>query len=127
MAGRTPVVVPVLRYRDTRAALDFLTRAFGLTTLVAYEEDDGTVAHAELRHGDGVIMIGPARDEGIRAAGPSLVYLAVADPDTHHAAAVEAGAEIMQPPKDMDYGSREYTARDPEGHIWSFGTYVPTL
>lgn len=53
------------------------------------------------------------------------IYAVVADPDAHHAAAVAAGAKIVRELEDMDYGSREYSARDPEGNLWSFGTYRP--
>jgi uncharacterized glyoxalase superfamily protein PhnB len=49
----------------------------------------------------------------------------VADPDEHHRRAVEAGAEIVRPLEDTDYGARGYTARDPEGNLWSFGNYQP--
>jgi uncharacterized glyoxalase superfamily protein PhnB len=58
---------------------------------------------------------------------PSSVYLVVSDPDAHHQRATAAGAEIVIPLRDEDYGSRGYTARDPEGNLWSFGTYQPEL
>lgn len=54
------------------------------------------------------------------------VYVVVDDPDSHHAAAVGAGARIVRELQDTDYGSREYSARDPEGNLWSFGTYDPS-
>ncbi|GAA2074712.1 VOC family protein [Streptomyces albiaxialis] len=128
MSSQSPTVVPVLSYRDPRAALDFLERAFGFTTLAAHEAEDGTVVHAEMRRGDGVVMFGQARDEGLMAgSGPTTVYVVVDDPDALHAAAEAAGAEIVMPLTDMDYGSREFAARDPEGNLWSFGTYAPKL
>lgn len=52
-------------------------------------------------------------------------YAVVEDIDVHYARAVAEGAEILRPLADTDYGAREYTARDPEGHLWSFGTYRP--
>ncbi|MGI5349266.1 VOC family protein [Streptomyces sp. CA-250714] len=115
---------PVLTYRDPRAALDFLHKAFGFEAVNVYDADDGSVAHAELRFGDGIVMLGTARNSGVMGGlGPSAVYVTVQDPDAHHARAVEAGAEIVLPVTDQDYGSREYAAKDPEGNLWSFGTY----
>jgi uncharacterized glyoxalase superfamily protein PhnB len=54
-----------------------------------------------------------------------LVYVYVDDVDAHCERARAAGAEILREPEDQDYGARDYTARDPEGHIWSFGNYRP--
>jgi uncharacterized glyoxalase superfamily protein PhnB len=53
------------------------------------------------------------------------IYVAVGDPDRHRAAAVAGGANVVREPQDTDYGSREYSVRDPEGNLWSFGTYDP--
>ena len=89
-----------MRYRDAPAAIDWLERAFGFKRQVVHNGPDGTVAHAELRYGDGLVMLG------------------------HHRHAVEAGAEIAAPPQYPEYGSF-YSARDPEGNLWSFGTYAP--
>jgi uncharacterized glyoxalase superfamily protein PhnB len=58
--------------------------------------------------------------------GHYSVYLVVDDPDAHHERAKKAGAEIVRGLRDEDYGSRGYTARDPEGNLWSFGTYRPS-
>jgi uncharacterized glyoxalase superfamily protein PhnB len=123
---------PVLRYRDCNAALKLLTETFGFTEGNAFRDDTGNVQHAELWFGNGGIMIGPVADTpfgkfmrqpheagGVTAA----LWLVVNDPDAHHARAVAAGLEIVQPLKDQDYGSREYSVRDTDGHIWTFGTY----
>jgi uncharacterized glyoxalase superfamily protein PhnB len=123
-------IYPALRYRDARAAIDFLVAAFGFTEVSAHPGDDGTIAHAELSHGDGMVMLGTGESGGddasdVRTAAFSL-YIAVEDPDAHCEQARAAGAEITREPQDMDYGSREYGARDPEGFHWSFGTYAPT-
>jgi uncharacterized glyoxalase superfamily protein PhnB len=77
--------------------------------------------------GSGMIMLGSAKDDFIKEAGVGLqcIYVAVADPDAHHARAKAAGARIVRALNDTDYGSREYCALDPEGHFWSFGTYWP--
>jgi uncharacterized glyoxalase superfamily protein PhnB len=119
---------PAFRYRDAHAAIEFLTTAFGLTA-TAVHEYDGKVAHAELAIAGGVVMIGSTGqgDERLDAtAGNGSVYVALdTDVDAHYAHARANGAEIDRELQDTDYGSREYTARDPEGNRWSFGTYVP--
>jgi uncharacterized glyoxalase superfamily protein PhnB len=59
-------------------------------------------------------------------AGQGWIYIVVQDSDAHYARAKAAGAEIIRELEDQDYGSRDYTARDLEGNIWSFGTYDPS-
>jgi uncharacterized glyoxalase superfamily protein PhnB len=123
----TPDVIPVVRYADARAAITFLTEAFGFTATHVYDGEDGGVAHAELTWEGGMVMLGTKGQGSVLPAetGPSVVYVVVDDPDAHHERAVAAGADVLQELTDQDYGSREYTARDPEGNIWSFGTYRP--
>ena len=121
-------IIPTLRYRDARAAIDFLTGAFGFETDELFEATTGRVVHAELGFGPGTIMVGSAGagDERFdQAVGTSSIYVVVDDVDAHHERARAAGAKIERELTDTDYGSREYTARDPEGNLWSFGTYRP--
>ena len=113
-------IYPVLRYRDPRAAIDFLERAFGFKPVQVYEEG-GEIVHAELSYGDGMVMLGGADDEGTRGWS----YVVVDDADAHFERAKSAGAQIIRELEDQDYGSRDYSARDPEGNVWSFGTYRP--
>ncbi|MEP7345925.1 MAG: VOC family protein [Gemmatimonadaceae bacterium] len=127
---RSPVY-PVLFYKDAPAMMEWLTRAFGIEKRMAMANPDGTILHSEMSFGAAVIMVSSSRaDRSWRSpielggASASLCFY-VADPDAHHARAVAAGAEIVYPLKDTDYGSRDYTARDPEGTSWTFGTYVP--
>ncbi|MFJ9852123.1 VOC family protein [Streptomyces sp. NPDC101150] len=125
-----PTVFPALLYRDARAAIRQLTEAFGFVAEAVYDGPDGMVAHAELSYGNGRVMLGSkghggAFDEAMADAGPCAVYVVVEDTDVHCARAEAAGAEILMPPADQDYGSRDYMARDREGNIWSFGTYRP--
>jgi len=126
-SGVTASLFPALGYRDARAAADWLERAFGFERHAIHEGPDGGVAHAELRYGNGMVMFGDRRepDPANPWATGEGVYVAVDDIDAHHARAVAAGAEILRPLADTSYGAREYTARDPEGHLWSFGTYRP--
>lgn len=124
----TPSIVPTLRYRDARAAIDFLTRAFGLTARDVTEGDDGTIVHAELCWGNGVVMLGTAGDQpGPFDTARCCTYLVVDDPDAHHDRAAAEGAEIVMELTDQPYGSREYAATDPEGNVWAFGTYRPAV
>lgn len=127
-------ISPVFLYEDPRRMMDWLEQALGFTSTAHYENDDGSLAHAEMAFGESSIMIGTARDDGFgryvstpaKLGGPSqALYVAVDDADAVHARAVAAGAEIVQPLTDQDYGSRDFTLRDPEGYIWSFGTYRP--
>ncbi|MEU8627418.1 VOC family protein [Streptomyces sp. NPDC048669] len=133
MAGSTagvPSVFPTIVYDDAKAAIRTLTEGLGFTEEAVYEGEDGTVLHAELSCGNGRVMLGSSGREGIfakamRGSGPAGVYVVVDDIDAHHARAVEHGVEILMPPTDQDYGSRDYMARDAEGNVWSFGTYAP--
>ncbi|MFF8262933.1 VOC family protein [Streptomyces virginiae] len=131
MAG-VPSICPTLVYRDAKAAIKLLTEAFGFSQVAVYEGDDGSVVHAELAYGNGVVMLGSKGtggvfDKAMEGAGPSGVYVVVDDVDAHHGRAVEHGVEILMGPTDQDYGSRDYMARDGEGNIWSFGTYAPQV
>ena len=116
---------PTLTYEDAPGAIDFLCKAFGFERQQAMEGPDGRIPHAELRFGDGIVMLGSQRDDDFATRGTQVVYVALDDTDAHHARAVEAGAEIIRPPFDTDYGSRDYQAKDPERNVWAFGTYRP--
>lgn len=122
-------VFPSLRYRDARAAIDFLESAFGFERAAVIENDDGTIAHAELRFGAAMVMLGSETEDAVgrwgEHAGEGWVYVTVEAPDAHCERARDAGAEIVMELSDMDYGSRDYAARDPEGNLWNFGTYDP--
>ena len=129
----TQVLFPFLRYRDAPTAIDWLVKAFGFEEQMVVPGDNGTVAHAQLSFGPGVIMLGTARDDELRMKSPrdlgavnQGIYVYLEDVDTHCERAQATGAEIVRGPENTDYGSREYTARDLEGHLWSFGTYRPS-
>ncbi|MET7377105.1 VOC family protein [Micromonospora arida] len=119
-------IYPIFRYPDPRAAIDWLGAAFGFRVHAVHEAPDGTVAHAELVLDTGMIMLGARADAPPRPADDDWsVYVAVPDVDAHCAQARAAGAEIIREPFDTDYGSRDYSARDLAGNVWSFGTYRP--
>jgi uncharacterized glyoxalase superfamily protein PhnB len=125
---RMQSIYPVLKYEDARAAIDFLERAFGFERHAVYDGEQGGVAHAEIRLGGEYVMLGSTSEGEERfnqGAGRTSLYIVVDDPDALHDRARDAGATIERELTDQDYGSREFTARDPEGNVWSFGTYQP--
>jgi len=137
-ARRAPSIFPCLRYQDAPAAIEWLCTAFGFEKQAVHPGPDGTVAHAELRLGNGMIMLGSPKGEtagGARSGGPNVVggpddweqsiYIVLPEVDAHHSRARAAGARIVRELTDTDYGSRDYSARDPEGYLWNFGTYQP--
>lgn len=128
----TQTIFPALRYRDGNAALAWLKTALDAEEIHVYRDEHGHIRHGELKLGDGVIMIGQYAADGFLGgsapdprAGTMSLYIAVADPDARYARASEAGAEVVRELVDTDYGSREFSVRDLEGHLWSFGTYNP--
>jgi uncharacterized glyoxalase superfamily protein PhnB len=123
-----PQVWPTLRARDARALIRFLVDAFGFEEVVAYGDGD-RVDHAQLHWPPGGgIMLGSAREPGSEddwAVEPGSVgcYVVTDEPDALFARATAAGATVLRELHETDYGSRDFTVRDPEGNLWSFGTY----
>ena len=129
-------VLPCLRYRDARAAIAWLCEVFGFERHLVVDGEDGTVVHAELSFGNGMIMLGSVRPDtgyGALLAQPDdiggrqtqTIYLTVNDADAVHERALRAGAQIVIALVDEDYGGRGFTCRDLEGQVWSIGTYDP--
>jgi uncharacterized glyoxalase superfamily protein PhnB len=128
-------IMPALRYKDAPAAIDWLCKVFGFERHAVYANPDGTIAHAELTLNGGMIMLGSAKDDehAKKFASPEecggretrSAYIVVANADEVFARAQAAGAVVMRPLQNTDYGSREFSVRDPEGHSWSAGTYDP--
>lgn len=122
-----PQVWPTLRARDARALIAFLVETFGFEETVVYGDGE-RVDHAQLSWPlGGGIMLGSHRDDPddpwALSPGTFGAYVVTDDPDALHQRAVAAGAEITRKPFDTDYGSRDFAVRDPEGNLWSFGTY----
>jgi uncharacterized glyoxalase superfamily protein PhnB len=132
----SPTITPMLAYEDGAAALDWLARAFGFRERVRFAEPDGTISHAEMELGDGVIMLAtPTPDyqspnhhaeicEHARkwSAVPWVIdglHVYVDDLDEHFKRAKEAGATILSDPADTGHG-RIYRVADLEGHRWMF-------
>ncbi len=131
-----PRVIPALKYRDALAAIDWLCAAFGFEKRLVVPGPEGSVAHAQLDACGGMVMLSStSTDEyGSLVVEPESVggvtqstYVIVGDADVHHDRATAAGAEVIMPLRDEEHGGRSYLCRDPEGHIWCFGTYDPFL
>jgi uncharacterized glyoxalase superfamily protein PhnB len=125
------------RYLNAPAAIDWLCKVFGFERHAVYPGEKGTIAHAELTLGNGMIMLGSGKNDELGRGFKSpvelggtetrSVYIVVPDADAAYARAEAAGATIVRPLQDTPYGSREFAVKDPEGHTWAVGTYDPWL
>jgi len=128
-------IIPGMRYHDAPAAVEWLCKAFGFSPHLVVPDDGGGIAHAQLTLGNGMIMLGsvrpPEENDGlVKTPGEAdtntqAPYIVIEQIDDHYRQAVAAGAEIVYEIADQDYGGRLYTARDPEGYLWNFGSYNP--
>ena len=128
---RRPALGSALFYKNAFAALDWLETAFGFERTMVITDKEGNLGHSEMRFGDGYIMIGTewidyvASPASIGGKNTQSIHVHLADGiDDHCERARAAGAEILQEPADQFYGDRTYRARDPEGHVWTFGQSV---
>ena len=119
-----------MRVRDADRMLGWL-KAIGFTEHAVHRspDDPSLVAHAELVWpAGGGIMLGSHRTESPDwPSQPSTAsaYLVTDDPDGVYAAAIDAGGTSLYAPRDEGYGGRTAGVRDPEGNLWSFGSYRP--
>lgn len=127
-------LTPSLSYKDPRAAIDWLEKAFGFERAFVVTDDKGEIGHAELRHDDGLLMLGGEWTDNVRSplslGGKTTQSVHVhlrSGIEAHCARARAAGAVIVAEPEDQFYGDRTYRAIDPEGHMWSFSQRVREL
>ena len=127
-----PRIIPTMRYIDAPAAIEWLVNALGAEKQLVVPGDDGTIAHAQLKLGDAFIMLGSTKDDVLQMRSPrelggvtQSLYVYADDLDDRYERAKAAGAEILIALRDTEYGSREFSVRDPEGQLWHFGTYWP--
>jgi uncharacterized glyoxalase superfamily protein PhnB len=132
--GNRPAVIPAVCYQDPRKALDWLGKAFGFEIEMVIEDEQGNPMHSEMRYGDGLVMVGSEWNADSKSPASigrkctQTVHIHMAeDIDAHCARAEKAGAEILMRPDTQFYGDRTYRARDPEGHIWTFGQTVQAM
>ena len=121
-------------YRDPRAAIAWLEKAFGFETVMIVENEDGSIGHSELKLGDGVIYVGFEWDERHRSPASlggvntqSLSFHFNEGLDEHFARAKAAGATVLREPADQFSGDRNYMVADPEGHVWGFSQSVKQM
>lgn len=113
--------------------MEWLCRVFGFTPIFSVPPEGDPVRHARLGIGTNLIMVGSVRpDEDLdtpEALGKSTqaLYVHVPDVDAHYQHTLSSGAEIVAAPEDTFFGSRDYTAKDPEGHLWIFGSQLPAV
>jgi predicted enzyme related to lactoylglutathione lyase len=115
-------VVPVLAYEDVNKAIEWLCAAFGFTERLRIVMPDGTTHRVQLGIGEGAVVLVPVRKPA--RAGNARVFVRVKDANAHHQRAKQAGARIANPPKDYEYGERQYGAEDCEGNQWTFSQAI---
>ncbi|HEX4154460.1 MAG TPA: VOC family protein [Acidobacteriaceae bacterium] len=131
-------IIPGLRYKDAHAAIDWLERVLGFTRQAIYEGPNGTVAHAQLTYGGGMLMLGSASNGGASAnfwaeldetggRETAALYLVVTDAEclTLYDRVKADGREIVQELTSPPHGGKSFGCRDLEGHIWWIGSYDP--
>ncbi|USQ97877.1 VOC family protein [Caulobacter sp. RL271] len=134
MSDSRPGLVSALSYRDPKAAIAFLEKAFGFDLSLLIEDAEGNLAHSQMEYAGHRVMIGNEWSEnhaspasvGLKNTQSVHIYIA-ADVDAHCARAQAAGAEIIAPPEAQFYGARTYRCRDPEGHIWTVSADVEVV
>ena len=129
-----PSLSSSITYRDPKTALRWLEEAFGFEPVMVLLDAEENLVHSQMRFGDGSIMVGNewssdhASPASIGGKNTQSVHVQVdADIDGLCERARRAGAEIIMEPEDQFYGDRTFRARDPEGHIWTFGQTVQMM
>ena len=128
---RRPTLGSAVFYKDPFKALDWLEEAFGFERSMVITDKDGNLGHSEMKFGDGYIMVGPewvdyvASPASTGGKNTQSIHVQLREGiDVHCERARKAGAVIVREPEDQFYGDRVYSARDPEGHVWSFGQTI---
>jgi uncharacterized glyoxalase superfamily protein PhnB len=126
-AYRRPTFAAAVLYKNPFAALDWLEKAFGFERSMVITDASGNLGHAEMKFGDGYIMVGSEWAEyvvspaTVGGKNTQTIHVHLNDGiDAHCEHARAAGAVILREPEDQFYGDRTYMAKDPEGHVWTF-------
>ena len=133
---KATAIIPCIAYKDAAYAIDWLCNAFGFEKHLIVSGEKGTIAHAELKLGNIMIMTGsqnyesayskltthPENVGGLETQSP---YIVIDEIDEHYARAKAHGARIVLELKAEDYGGKSYSCYDCEGHLWNFGSYDP--
>jgi len=129
-----PALASAICYRDPKAMFCWLEDAFGFEPAMVISDAEGNLVHSEMTFGDGLIMVGHEWSADHKSPlsldrkNTQTVHVHIADDiDAFCERARAAGAEIIAEPEDQFYGDRTFRARDPEGHIWTFGQTVKEM
>jgi PhnB protein len=120
-----PQVSPYLIVDEPAALIEFIKAVFGATEIRRHEDDKGRIAHAEMRIGDSVVMMGGANEQW--PAQPAALYVYVEDTDAAYQRGLVAGATSLQEPADQFYGDRSAGVRDRFGNQWFIGTHIESM
>ena len=130
-----PNLMPLMRYRELAEAMSWLEQAFGFEKQIAVSDNDGEVIYGQMTYRGSLIMMGAVRDtdldklmrqpDEVGGVETQSCYIVVDDADAHYVRSLDAGADIVLDIKSDGLGRRGYSCRDPQGHIWNFGTYNP--
>lgn len=129
------IIIPTMRYKDASGAIDWLCKTFGFKEHLVVPDGQGRVIHAQLVLGNSMIMLGtntdteygrhvktPGEVNGVNTQSP---YIIIEEIDAHYSHTKESGAEIVIALREEEYGGKSYSCKDPEGHLWNFGSYDP--
>jgi uncharacterized glyoxalase superfamily protein PhnB len=126
-----PAFISAIIYKDNRAALNWLQKAFGFEVSEVLTDANDNIVHAEMKHRDGVVMIGHEWADWTKSpaslSGKNTQRIIVridSGIDEHCARARRAGATIAKEPADEFYGERSYIAVDLDGHHWTFSQTI---
>ena len=135
MPSESGTMFPGLRYKNAPAAIDWLCDVLGFDRKLVIPGEDNNIVHAQLQLGAGIIMLGSVNENefGKHVKPPDFVdkvntqvaYIYIKDIDKHYQNAKSKGAEMVVELREEEYGGKYYLCRDPEGHLWSIGSYDP--
>lgn len=135
MTQRGSKIIPTFRYKNARAAIEWLCDALGFEKQLIVPGEGGSIAHAQLKFDNAMIMLGSENDNeygkfvrtpnDLNGMNTQAPYIIVEEIDKHYQRAIAGGAKIILELKDEDYGGRGYSCQDPEGYVWNFGSYNP--
>ena len=131
------MVTPAMQYRDAKAAIEWFCTVLGFEKKLVVPAGPSAIAHAQLTFGSGMIMLSSANDTeygklmctpdevGGKNTQSSLIYIPDDEIEAHFENAKAQGVQFLVELRSEEYGGRYYSLKDPEGHLWSIGSYDP--
>lgn len=139
METTTGTIFPALQYKDAPAAIEWFCKVLGFQKKLVVPAEEGKIAHAQLSFGAGMIMLSSTMDTdygkllispeqtGGKNTQSVLIFVSDDKIGDHYNTAVQAGANILVTLRSEEYGGQYYSLKDPEGHLWSIGSYDPNV